>query len=143
MLTGLLGRRDSCASQQDRLGQLARAVLQLEEGGGAGGGATAQPGMDDRSYLFLQQPLADQVKVTVRVTLAELLTGLTAHSALLGVVEELLDPAPAPPDPALLALARESLTAALQLDNRPGLKFLLQKVAQVRDRALPAFPGSI
>ena len=132
-------------------------------------GFTGNPDTEDRSYLFLLQPLerglseSKEDMVTVRVTLSEIVTGLTAHHILLQIIGSILlqgtrhlvpslanlvltSPAATPRDSSgtglgskltvkqliiLLVTLKQSHTAAVALDSRPGLKFLLQKVAQI------------
>ena len=131
-------------------------------------GFTGNPDAEDRSYLFLLQPLERGLKepkedtVTVRVTLSEIVTGLTAHHILLQIIGSVLlqgtrhlvpslanmllsSPAVTPADPCsglgskltikqliiLLVTLKQSHNAAIAMDSRPGLKFLLQKVAQI------------
>ena len=133
-------------------------------------GFTGNPDAEDRSYLFLLQPLERGLKepkedaVTVRVTLSEIVTGLTAHHILLQIIGSVLlqgtrhlvpslanmllsSPAATPADPCslsglgskltikqliiLLVTLKQSHNAAIAMDSRPGLKFLLQKVAQI------------
>ena len=59
-------------------------------------GFTGNPDAEDRSYLFLLQPLERGLKepkedaVTVRVTLSEIVTGLTAHHILLQIIGSVL-----------------------------------------------------
>lgn len=94
---------------------------------------------------------APEEAVTVRVTLAQVVTGLTAHHLLQQVIGSAIlpctrgplptlilsyHPSPAPlplPSlllPSLLLSLRTSHRAAYAFDSRPGLKFLLQKVVQ-------------
>ena len=114
---------------------------------------TANPDQEDRSYLFLLQPLDTggtkerrEDTVTVRVTLGELVTGLTAHQILLQTIGGMLLDQTSQLSPALSALLTSSQTrdtvlpslspaqlsalmaalrqshhTALSLDNRPGL----------------------
>ena len=146
-------RRDCTVVETNRIRQLCYQILlmdsQLEEDIPR---LTANPDQEDRSYLFLLQPLDTGNKerredtVTVRVTLGELVTGLTAHQILLQTIGGmLLDQTShlTPPLSALLpssqrteavlarlspaqlsalmAALRQSHHTALSLDNRPGL----------------------
>ena len=151
-------RRDSSVRETNRMRQLAQQMLLLEGQREDVPSFQEDPKTEDRSYLFLLQPLERRVTtptedtVTVRVTLGQILTGLTAHHLLQQVVGSALLPsarAPLPPllasyhpTPASLPLPGPLLTTlllslrtshrtALALDSRPGLKFLLQKVAQL------------
>ena len=107
------------------------------------------PELEDRSYLFLLQPLdtggreGREEKVTVRVTLSELVTGLTAHQLLLQTIGGMLLDGSVKLSPALssllatdvtnlsssltteqtnviLAALKQSHNTAMALDNRPG-----------------------
>ena len=149
-------RRDSTVRETNRLRQLAQQMLLLDAQREDVPSFQGDPKAEDRSYLFLLQPLeqramvpAPEETVTVRVTLAQVVTGLTAHHLLQQVVGSALlpctgaplptlllsyHPSPAPMPvpslllPTLLSSLRTSHSAAYALDSRPGLKFLLQKV---------------
>ena len=149
-------RRDSTVRETNRLRQLAQQMLLLDAQREDVPSFQGDPKAEDRSYLFLLQPLeqramvpAPEETVTVRVTLAQVVTGLTAHHLLQQVVGSALlpctraplptlllsyHPSPTPMPvptlllPTLLSSLRTSHRAAYALDSRPGLKFLLQKV---------------
>ena len=149
-------RRDSTVRETNRLRQLAQQMLLLDVQREDVPSFQGDPKAEDRSYLFLLQPLeqramvpAPEEAVTVRVTLAQVVTGLTAHHLLQQVVGSALlpctrgplptlllsyHPSPAPLPlptlllPSLLLSLRTSHRAAYAFDSRPGLKFLLQKV---------------
>ena len=149
-------RRDSTVRETNRLRQLAQQMLLLDAQREDVPSFQGDPKAEDRSYLFLLQPLeqramvpAPEETVTVRVTLAQVVTGLTAHHLLQQVVGSALlpctraplptlllsyhpSPTPLPVPtlllPTLLSSLRTSHRAAYALDFRPGLKFLLQKV---------------
>ena len=148
-------RRDCTLVETNRIRQLCYQILlmdtQLEEEELPR--LSANPDQEDRSYLFLLQPLdTGETKerredtVTVRVTLGELVTGLTAHQILLQTIGGMLLDQTSHLTPALSALLtssqttetvlaslspaqlsalmsvlRQSHQTATSLDNRPGV----------------------
>ena len=168
-------RRDCTVVETNRIRQLCHQILLMDSQVEELPRLTGQPEQEDRSYLFLLQPLDTggtkerrEDTVTVRVTLGELVTGLTAHQILLQTIGGMLvgqtspllpsseraEPVLASLSPGqvagLLAALRQSHHTATSLDNRPGqfkmvpwsfknisagLKFLLQKVAQIPQAA--------
>ena len=156
-------RRDSTVVETNRMRQLCYQILLLDTQVEDIPRLAGNPDLEDRSYLFLLQPLDTGTKegredtVTVRVTLSELVTGLTAHQLLLQTVGGLLldktdqlSPALCPalssllaPSQArlhsslsssqvnlLLAALKQSHNTAMALDNRPGnvLMFFVAKI---------------
>ena len=158
-------RRDSTVMETNRIRQLCYQMLLLDYQRTEIPQVTGNPDLEDRTYLFLLHPLESNEKtakeetVTVRVTLSELITGLTAHNAILQIIGQTLLAKCTSLSPnvstvlsshtntqdttekgielesnqieILMAALHRSLQAAKSLDGRPGLKFLLQKVAQI------------
>ena len=148
-------RRDCTLVETNRIRQLCYQILLMDSQVEDLPRLTANPDQEDRSYLFLLQPLDTGSKerredtVTVRVTLGELVTGLTAHQILLQTIGGMLLTPPCPLSPSLSALLASSQTSepviaslspaqlralmgalrqshhtALSLDNRPGSSVL-------------------
>ena len=148
-------RRDSTLMETNRIRQLCHQILLLDNQREEVP-ITGNPNMEDRSYLFLLQPLeklsqdAQEETVTIRVTLSELVTGLTAHHILLQTIGWILlnktkhfipsltsvfisSPANTPvTEPILtklshqqtnmlLASLKQSYHASISLDRRPGI----------------------
>ena len=158
-------RRDSTVMKTNRIRQLCHQSLLLDYQRTEVPQVTGNPDLEDRTYLFLLHPLESNEKtdkeetVTVRVTLSELITGLTAHNAILQIIGQTLlaectsissnqlsflssltntqDASKIEIElesnqiDTLMAALHQSLMASKALDGRPGLKFLLQKVAQI------------
>ena len=158
-------RRDSTVMETNRIRQLCYQILLLDYQRNEIPQVTGNPDLEDRTYLFLLHPLESNEKtdkeetVTVRVTLSELITGLTAHNAILQIIGQtllakctsissnqliFLSSLTNTQDASkieielesnqigiLMAALNQSLMASKALDGRPGLKFLLQKVAQI------------
>ena len=89
----IAARRDSTVMETNRIKQLCHQVLLIDnQRDSIVPQVTENPDVEDRSYLFLLQPLEKSSKeskeevVTVRVTLSELVTGLTAHHILLQII---------------------------------------------------------
>ena len=85
-------RRDSTLMETNRMRQLCYQILLLDSQREEIPKVVGNPDLEDRSYLFLLQPLekmnrkSKEDTVTVRVTLSELVTGLTAHQIILQII---------------------------------------------------------
>ena len=88
----IAARRDSTVLETNRIRQLCYQLLLVDSQREEIPQVTGNPDLEDRSYLFLLQPLIKNPKeskdetVTIRVTLSELITGLTAHNILLQII---------------------------------------------------------
>ncbi|XP_025156562.1 brefeldin A-inhibited guanine nucleotide-exchange protein 3 isoform X2 [Harpegnathos saltator] len=150
-------RRDATPEESERLRQLAAQVFLLEEQTRV---EDASRPSDERSYVFLLYPPAVGTTLNpdlyiVRVQLRALVVGLLVHQMLLHCIASvLLQGAGASisssPNPAkrgylshlsphhveiFLSALDLSYVAALKFDCRPGLKFLVQKVANLEQPA--------
>ncbi|XP_023334828.1 uncharacterized protein LOC111706238 isoform X2 [Eurytemora carolleeae] len=149
----IAARRDSTLKDSNRINQLAHQVLLLEEQRDSGENIPGNPDDEDRSYLFLLEPnyaatssqniKGQQIKkedsLTIRVTMRSLVTSLIAHNILINIIQDITEAAgfkiKTEQAKLLILVLKQSAAAAQEFDSRPGLKFLVQKVAHLPSAA--------